>query len=216
MLASALLLHAAGPVTENSPSSYRTFRLGDPLADVAKQAGMAASDARLISSRPERLEDLAWRAGPSSTPDSVEKILFRFYNGALFEMMITYDSSRTGGLTDADLTEALATIYGPGSPPIAKEIAFNSGYNSTVRTITQWADTQSLMTLVGFQYGGGFGVVISSTRDEPMARKALLESARLDRVEAPQKEIDLRAKQAEEAEAKDEKSRLVNKPEFRP
>jgi hypothetical protein len=72
------------------------------------------------------------------------------------------------------------------------------------------------MTLIGFQYGGGFGVVISSTRDEPMARKALLESARLDRVEAPQKELDLRAKQAADAEAQDERSRLVNKPEFRP
>ena len=35
-------------------------------------------------------------------------------------------------------------------------------------------------------------------------------------LEAPQKELDLRAKQAADAEAKDEKSRLVNKPEFRP
>jgi hypothetical protein len=72
------------------------------------------------------------------------------------------------------------------------------------------------MTLVGLPYGGGFGLVVSSTRDEPLAQRALLESARLDRVEAPQKELDLRAKQVAEAEARDEKSRLVNKPEFRP
>ena len=44
-------------------------------------------------------------------------------------MTITYDPGRTGGLTDADLTEALAAIYGPGSAPAAKEIAFNSGYS---------------------------------------------------------------------------------------
>ena len=72
------------------------------------------------------------------------------------------------------------------------------------------------MTLVGMPYGGGFGLVVSSTRDEPLAQKALLESKRLDQLEAPQKELDLRAKQAADAEAKDEKSRLANKPEFRP
>jgi hypothetical protein len=131
-------------------------------------------------------------------------------------MTITYDPSRTGGLTDADLTGALGAIYGSGSAPVAKEIAFNSGYDNTVRAITQWGDPQSRVTLVGFPYGGGYGLVVSSTGDEPLAQKALLEAKRLDQLEAPQKEIDLRARQVADAEAKDEKSRLVNKPEFRP
>lgn len=216
LLASSLLLHGADAVTRNPASRYRTFQLGDAVADVAKQTGITLSDAKVISTRPERVEELNWRVIPTSTQDSVQKILFRFYNGALFEMTISYDPSRTGGLTDADLTESLAAIYGPGSAPVAKEIAFNSGYTDTVRAISQWGDSQSRVTLVGLPYGGGFGLVVSSTRDEPLAQRALLESARIDRVEAPQKELDLRAKQAAEAEAKDEKSRLMNKPEFRP
>lgn len=216
VLASTLLLHGADLVTRNPPSGYRAFQLGSSIAEVAKQTGVTSSDAKVISTRPERVEELNWRTIPSSTPDSVQKILFRFYNGDLFEMAITYDPSRTGGLTDADLTEALAAIYGPGSAPITKEIAFNSGYSNMVRAIAQWGDPQSRMTLVGMPYGGGFGLVISSTRDEPLAQKALLESKRLDQLEAPQKELDLRAKQVADAEAKDEKSRLLNKPEFRP
>ncbi len=216
VLASTLLLHGADLVTRNPPSGYRTFQLGSSVAEVAKQTGNASSDAKVISTRPERVEELNWRSSPSPTPDSVQKILFSFYNGALFQMTITYDPSRTGGLTDADLTDALGAVYGPGSPPAAKEIAFNSGYSNTVRAITQWGDPQSRMTLVGMPYGGGFGLIVSSTRDEALAQTALLESKRLDQLEAPQKELDLRAKQVADAEAKDEKSRLANKPEFRP
>ena len=219
MLASVFLLRGADAVTETPLSQYRAFRLGEPLVDVARQTEVASSEARLISIRPERIEELDWRTGryPAvSAPDSVREIRFRFYNGALFEMMIAYDGDRTGGLTDADMTEALAAIYGPGSDPIAKEIAFNSGYSNKVRTIAQWGDSQSLLSLVGFSYGGGFGLVVSSVGDQALARNALLESERLDRAEAPQKELDLRARQAVDAQSRDEKARLLNKPGFRP
>jgi hypothetical protein len=200
-------------------SRYRDFHFGMPLADVAKHAGIESSEAKLISSRPERIEELDWRTSRSSwgtRPDSVREILFSFYNGGLFEMMVTYDTDETAGLTDADMTEALSAIYGAGSAPATKEMAFNSGYSSAVRVIGQWGDTQNLLSLVGFSYGGGFGVIVSSTTNQTLARRAIAESERLDRVEAPQKALDQRAKQAAEAEARDEKSRLLNKPGFRP
>ena len=91
---------------------------------------MESSEIRLISSRPERIEELDWKTNRSAlatTPsDSVREIRFRFYNGSLFEMMVSYDMDRTGGLNDADMTEALSAIYGPAAPPAAKEMAFNS------------------------------------------------------------------------------------------
>jgi hypothetical protein len=178
-------------------------------------AGIASSEARLISSRPERVEELDWRISQLSDgakPDSVREILFRFYNGALFEMMITYDRDQTGGLTDVDMTEALAAIYGPARPPAVKEIGFNSGYNHVVRAIAEWRDTNNLMNLVGFAYGGGFGVVVSATGDQILARQALLESERLDRAEAPQRALDLRAKEVADTQARDEKSRSLTGP----
>ena len=201
-------------------SRYREFHLGAPLADVAKQAGMESSDTKSISSRPEHIEELAWRterAAPgASRPDSVREIRFRFYNSDLFEMMVAYDSGQTSGLTDADMTEALSAIYGPASVPVVKEMVFDSGYSTTVRVVSQWSDAENLVSLVGFSFGGGFGVVFSSKDNQALAGRAMAESERLDRMEAPQRAVAERAKQVADAEARDEKSRLLNKPGFRP
>ncbi len=200
-------------------SRYRGFHLGMPLADVAKQAGIESSEAKVISSRPERIEELDWRtnrSAPAAPPDSVREIRFSFYNGGLFEMMVTYDRDHTSGLTDADMTEALSAVYGPVSTPAVKEMAFNSGYNTTVRVIAQWGDAQNLLSLIGFSYGGGYGAIVSSTSNLVLARRAFAESERMDRVEAPQKALDERAKQVSDAQASDEKARLLNKPGFRP
>jgi hypothetical protein len=201
-------------------SRYREFHLGMPLADVAKQTGLESSGARLISSRPERIEELDWRthgsASEDARPDSVREIRFSFYNGGLFEMMVAYDKDQTGGLTDKDMTEALSAVYGPDSTPVIKEMAFNSGYSNTVRVIAQWNDAESLLSLVGFAYGGGYGAIVSSKSNLALAHQSIAESERLDRVEAPQRALDLQAKQVADAEARDEKSRLLNKPGFRP
>jgi hypothetical protein len=131
-------------------------------------------------------------------------------------MMVTYDRDQTGGLTDKDMTEALSAVYGPGSVPVTKEMTFNSGYSTTVRAITQWNDAENLLSLVEFSNGGGFGAIVSSKANQTLARQAIAESERLDRVETPQRALDERAKQLADAEARDEKSRLVNKPAFRP
>lgn len=201
-------------------SRYRDFRLGSSLADVAKQAGIEASEAKLISSRPARIEELDWRTNRFGSnaprPDSVREIRFRFYDGSLFEMMVAYDGDQTGGLTDADMTEALSAVYGQASRPVTNEMVFNSGYTTTARTIAQWGDAQSTLSLVGFTYGRGFGLIVSSTNNQALARRAMAESERLYRVEAPQRALDEQAKQVADTEARDEKSRLVNKPGFRP
>ena len=219
----ALSLLASAPLLPASDlSRYREFHLGMALTDVSKQAGMEASEARLISSRPQRIEELDWRTGPSvaaaAQPDSVREIRFRFYAGSLFEMTVTYDSDRTNGLTDTDMTDALSAIYGPASTPVAKELPFNAGYNTTARVIAHWDDSQNLVSLVGFSYGHGFGVVVCR-RSLPPSNSALVAGDRrkpewLDcRVgERPQKVLDLEGTKLDaEAKAKDEKSRLENK-----
>ena len=213
-LASASLLPAS------DLSLYRGFHLGSSPGDVARQAGMESSEVKLISSRPARIEELDWRtnrSAPAETPsDSVKEIRFRFYNGSLFEMMVSYDRDHTGGLTDADMKEALSPIYGPASTPLTKETSFNAGYTSTVRVIAQWHDPQSLVSLVGFSHADGFGVIVSSTVNQTLAGRAIVESERLDRVEAPQKALDLKAKLDAETATRDEQCRLANKPGFRP
>jgi hypothetical protein len=214
------LVASASLLLASDLSRYREFHLGMPLADVARQTGMESSEAKLISGRPERIEELDWRTNRSASenarPESVREIRFSFYKGGLFEMMVAYDRDQTSGLTDKDMTEALSTVYGPGSVPVTTKMAFNSGYSTTVRVIAQWSDAENLLSLVGFPDGGGYGAVVSSQSNLALAHQAIAESERLDRVEAPQKALDLKARQVADAEARDEKSRSLNKPGFRP
>jgi len=213
-------LSSAALLPAGDLSRYREFRLGSSLDETAKQTGMESAAATVISSRPARIEELDWRLSPSlsdmSRRDSVREIRFRFYQGALFEMMVVYDNDQTSGLTEADMTEAVSGVYGSASTPLKKEMIFNSGYTSTVRTVAQWRDPQSIVSLVCFPLGRGFGLIVSSATNGVLAERAITESERLDRVEAPQRAQEQRQKEAADAQARDDKSRLVNKPGFRP
>jgi hypothetical protein len=59
-------------------------------------------------------------------------------------------------------------------------------------------------------------MVVYSKRLDDLAQAAIVESVRLDKQEAPQREINSRKKKDEANRAKQEKARGVNKPPFRP
>src|SRR5688572_24184996 len=44
--------------------------------------------------------------------DLVHEVLFTFYNGGLYQMIVTYDRGRTAGLTNDDLVETFSATYG--------------------------------------------------------------------------------------------------------
>ena len=86
-------------------SRYRGFEFGETLAAVAKQAGLALTDVKLIHERPAVIQELEWPiwlAGSSSAPtDPVKTILFSFYNGELFRIVVKIrDTKQTEGLTE--------------------------------------------------------------------------------------------------------------------
>jgi hypothetical protein len=200
---------------------YRQFHLGMPLADVAKQANLAESQRQLISSRPERIEELDWHVNwtPPSAAQSnpFSELLFRFYNGELFEMAVTYDRDQTRGLTEIDMIEAISSVYGPAAKPAPAEASFSSGgARRVLKVIACWEDAGSQISLVHLPYGTDFGMLISSRANKALAEQAIVESERLDRVEAPQRELALRARQLADTQAADEKARALNKPGFRP
>jgi len=203
-------------------AAYRNFHLGMSFADVAKQANLAASaEAQLISSRPERIEELDWHvnwAVPGAAQSNpFSEVLFRFYNGELFEMAVTYDGDRTRGLTEGDMIEAISSVYGLAARPVALEVSFNfGGARRIVKAIACWEDARSQISLVHLPYGTDFGMMISSRANEALAEKAIVESERLDQVEAPQRELALRARQLAETQAAEEKARALNQPGFRP
>ena len=221
LLFSSVVLSASALVGADL-AAYRNFHLGMTVADVAKQANLPASSAaQLISSRPERIEELDWHvnwAPPSAAQSNpFSEVLFRFYNGELFEMAVTYDRDQTRGLTEADMIEAISSVYGPAAKPVAAEVSFNSGGAKRIlKVVDCWEDARSQISLVHLPYGTNFGVVISSRANEALAERAIVESERLDHVEAPERELALRARQLADAQAADEKARALNKPGFRP
>ena len=203
-------------------SRYREFQLGMNLFAVAKQADVEPSEARVIHQRPALIQELEWRLrgslSSSSRPDPVSEVLFSFYNGELFRMVVNYDRHRTEGLTDEDMIEAISAKYGPSTRPEAKIILFSSFqvYNDSEKVIARWEDPQYSFNLYRSSYQPTFGMLVFSKQLDSVARAAIVEAFRLDQQEAPQEEIQHQQHEDEANRAQQDAARLVNKVAFRP
>jgi len=201
-------------------ADYRGFRLGMSVADVAKESGIAASAVHVISNRPPRIEELDWRINWMPTSqlrnEPFSQVAFSFCDNQLFEIAIAYDRDQIAGMTDSDMVEAIAAVYGPPASTAASEVTLHSGFTKTVAAVARWEDAQSVVSLIRLPYDGGFGLVLSSKSGVALADTAILESERIDRAEAPERERAAKLKQADEARAIEEKNRTASKAGFRP
>ena len=203
-------------------SRYREFQFGMNLLAVAKQADVKPSEARVIHQRPAVIQELEWRPsrsiGSSPQGDPVKEVLFSFYNGELFRMVVNYDQLKTEGLTDEDMVEAISAKYGTATRPEAKIILFSSFqvYNDSEKVIARWEDSQYSFNLFRSSYQPTFGILVLAKRLDALAGAAIVEAIRLDEQEAPEREIERQRKQDEENHAAQDQARLVNKPSFRP
>lgn len=202
-------------------STYRDFQLGMSLAAVAQRAGITSA-ARVVHQRPELIQELMWQPprslGPSPSRDSVRKVLFSFYNGELFRIVVNYDWDKTEGLTTEDMVDAVSVTYGhamlptlPATPILAVPKVHADGD----RIMAHWEDAQSSVDLFQPSYASTFGLVVLSKRLAALAQSASIEAARLDEQDAPRRAIDRKQKQDDD-DARQQKARLVNKAAFRP
>ena len=211
----------AAPTEVHDFSRYREFQFGMDLAGVAKLTGMESSKAKVIHQRPAVIQELKWlpELSLSSSPqaDPVRDILFSFYNGDLFRIVVSYDRYRTEGMTTEDVIEAVSTKYGTATRPAA-EITFSSShvFNDSEVVLARWEDSQYSFNLFRSSYQPTFGMVAFSKRLDALARAAIVEAIRLDEQEAPQREIDRQKKAEVESQAAQQKARVANKPNFRP
>jgi hypothetical protein len=202
-------------------SKYREFQFGMNLLAVAKQADVKSTEARVVHQRPALIQELEWRPqrSLSTSPegDTVKEVLFSFYNGELFRIMVNYDQYKTEGLTNEDMVEAISSRYGVATRPAAKIILFSSFhvYNDSEKVIARWEDSQYSLNLFRSSYQPTFGLLVFSKRLDARAVAAIAEAIRLDDQEAPQREIQRQKKQDEENRAAQEKARPANKASFR-
>jgi hypothetical protein len=231
----AWVVIAAPAISAQDLSQYRDFQLGMSLVSVARQAGVAA-EPRVLQLRPALIEELMWQPprvrGSSPQADSVRKVLFSFYNGQLFRMVVSYDRERTEGLTAEDMVAAISATYGLARLPATqlmplsrvdadslahwKDSRYSLNLNYDDKVLANWGDSQHSVHLFRSAYQTTFGIIVFSTSLDVLARAATVEAARLDEQEAPQREVERAQKQTEDKRVTLAKARELNRTTFRP
>ena len=207
--------------TAQDLSKYRDFQFGMSLESLAKQIHKEASAAKTTHQRPALIQTLQWDQpsypDPAAKDRSLRSIRFDFYNGELFKIVVTYDPVETEGLTTEDMVEAISAIYGRGDRPERTiPVSVSSVYEDNQKVLACWEDAQYSYNLFRSSYGNVFGLIAISKKLDLVATEAKGEAERLDKLEAPGKELARQTKLEEDKRAAQEKARLITKPKFRP
>jgi hypothetical protein len=213
----AAILLSVSLVHGQDLSKYRGFSLGESLTALSNQVNARPADASVIQQSPALIQELTWwpsqRYQPSGPSQSVENILFSFYNGQLYKIAVTYDTTSTQGLKAADMIDAISAEYGLANRPIAKTVPTEiPEYSDKPATIASWEDAQYSLTLFRSPVLNQFQLVMFSKQMNGQAETTIAAAAVQARDDAPQI-ASARAKQ----EAKDlETTRQANLKAFRP
>lgn len=207
------------PALAGDLSKYRGFQLGADLPAVARQVGTSPSQARIIHSRPALVQNLEWRPQPlghSPQTESAKEVVFSFYNGELYRIVVNYDRYAMEGLTVQDVVDAVSIMYGTAAtPPIPVKAALDQ-YGDQEEVLARWQDPQYRFDLIRLSYGPSYRLTGILKRLEAPVQAALLEAARLDDQEAPERDARRIATEQQIEQARLEKARLTNRPRFRP
>ncbi len=199
---------------------YRGFSFGGSVEASAKIAGAKMANVRTLHERPARIEEFDWESGAYSQVDavrfgSVRDGLLRFYNGQLFQIVVTYDRQRTEGMTANDMIESISATYGAATRPTA-EIPLKSIYGEVARVLARWEDPNYSYDLVRTGDQTSFALIMRSKKLDALATAAIDAAEKLDIKEAPGRADALQRKLDDESRLALEKARAANKSSFRP
>ena len=172
----------------------------------------------MVDQRPELIQELMWfpPRGGDMAGDSAQKILFTFYNDQLSRVVVSYDRSRTEGLTAEDLIEAISTTYGVAPIPSVGTAPLIPGRNADDKILARWEDPQYSITLFRSKYLSTFGLVLLSKRLDGLSMVAHAEAMLLDEREAPARESARRQGRTDDDRLREETVRRLNKAAFKP
>lgn len=210
------------PLVAQELSRYRTYALDSSVASVVETSGARPSDIRTLHARPAKIQEIEWRAPyvPSGRDmaDPVSEVRFSFCDDQLYRIVVTYDKDRTEGLTNDDVIESFSAAY--GLPLLLTTRSPRGAALADVSTdttiVARWEDASTTVTLTRGTYAAQYQFVLTSKTLDARARAATEEALRLDRKEAPQRELDRQTKEVADAGVASQKARVTNKPAFRP
>jgi hypothetical protein len=215
ILCFVVLLLTASLLRAQDLSKYRHFTLGMSLTRVLERTDQKMADVKVIHGRPALVQELNWwppnLPGTSFQSDTIEQILFSFYNGELYKIFVTYDRTSTEGLTAEDMVKSISAKYGPATS-VKPEVdsATNERYDMKQKPVATWEDSQYSFNLIRSSFSGSFELLIYSKRLN--AEVALAEAVKLEKQEEPQREAERQKKQTGDLEA----TRQKNQKSFRP
>jgi len=211
ILCFVVLLLTAPLLRGQDLSKYRHFTFGMSLTRVLERTGQKMADVKVIHGRPPLIQELAWwppnLPGTSFRSDTVEQILFSFYNAELYKIFVTYDRTSTEGLTAEDMVKSISAKYGSATS-VKPEVdsATNERYDMKQKPVATWEDSQYSFNLVRSSSSGGFELVIYSKRLNAEAEVALAEAVKLEKQEEPLREAKRQTKQTDDLEATQQKN----------
>ena len=213
----AMVLSAVSMSATPELSIYRGLAFGMSVARVAQQCGISP-EPRLVDRRPELIQELMWMPSlaKGTAGDSVQKVLFTFYNDRLARIAVSYERSRTEGLTAEDLIEAISATYGGTALSAVGTAAGSSSGNVDDRILARWDDADTSITLFRSKYLSTFGLVLLSKHLDALTTVAHAEAILLDEREAPARESARQQQQTGDDRIKEEAVRRVNKAAFKP
>jgi hypothetical protein len=198
-------------------SKYRGFSLGSNLATVLKQTEGKPADVKVIHAQPSLIQQLNW--WPPSVPgaayhaDSVEQMLFSFCDGELYKISVTYDTASTQGLTSEDMVTSISAKYGPATMiPAQAESVLYDGFTTSDKGVASWEDPQYFFKLVRSSFTNRFGLIVFSKRINAQAELAVTAAETLEKQEKPQRDADLKKKEAADLEVERQKNQKVFRP----
>ena len=212
----AIVLSAVPFIATPELSLYRGIRFGMSVATVAEQCHISP-EPRIVDRRPELIQELMWMPArvEGTAADSVQKVLFTFYNDRLARIAVSYERSRTEGLTAEDLIEAISATYG-GAARSAAGTAGSSAGNVDDRILARWEDADTSITLFRSKYLSTFGLILLSKHLDALTTVAHAEAVLLDERDAPARESARQQKRSDDDRLKEEAVRRVNKAAFKP
>ncbi len=211
ILCFVVLLLTAPLLRAQDLSKYRHFTLGMSLTRVLERTDQKMADVKVIHGRPALVQEVNWwppnLPGTSFQSDTVEQILFSFYNGELYKIFVTYDRTSTEGLTAEDMVKSISAKYGPATsvkPQV--DSATNERYDMKQKPVATWEDSQYSFNLIRSSFSGSFELLIYSKRLNAEAEVALAEAVKLEKEEEPQREAERQKKQIGDLEATRQKN----------
>lgn len=178
----AVSLALASSSSAQSLSTYRGYALDSTVEAIVAQTSSHAAAVRTLQDGPVRIQQLeSFSAGTAdaSRPDALRGIVFRFVDDRLYEMVATFDTSRTAGLTVDAAAAQFTDAYGP--PAAAKSrtapVGRVSGISPDAVVKATWSDATTSLTLYRNLYAAEYQVLVRSIAGATAARAAQVTTA---------------------------------------